>query len=74
MARHVILNVVVTDASGKPVSGLQEKEFTLFDNHQRQQIVSFQGVEGRTAKQRFRLPAAPGRAILILCRLFEGGI
>jgi VWFA-related protein len=50
VARHIILNVVVTDGSGKPVSGLQEKDFTLLDNHQPQRIVSFQGVEGRTAK------------------------
>jgi VWFA-related protein len=50
VAHHIILNVVVTDASGKPVAGLQQKDFTLFDNHQPQQIVSFHGVEGRTAK------------------------
>jgi VWFA-related protein len=50
VARHIILNVVVTDASGKPVSRLQEKDFTLLDNRQPQQIVSFQAVEGRTAK------------------------
>ncbi len=50
LARHIILNVVVTDSSGKPVSGLQEKDFTLLDNQQPQQIISFQGVDGRTAK------------------------
>ena len=50
VARHIILNVVVTDASGKPVSGLQGSDFTLLDNHQPQPIVSFQAVEGRTAK------------------------
>jgi VWFA-related protein len=49
-AHHILLNVVVTDASGKPVSGLQEKDFTLLDNQEPQQIVSFQAVEGRTAK------------------------
>jgi hypothetical protein len=49
VARRIILNVVVTDASGKPVSGLQKTDFTLLDNHQPQQIVSFKGVEGRTA-------------------------
>jgi VWFA-related protein len=48
-AGRIILNVVVTDPSGKPVSGLQETDFTLLDNHQPQQIVSFKGVEGRTA-------------------------
>jgi VWFA-related protein len=50
VAHHIILNVVVTDASGKPVSGLQEKDFTLLDNQQPRQIVSFQAVEGQTAK------------------------
>jgi VWFA-related protein len=50
VARHIILNIVVTDASGKPVSGLQEKDFTLLDNQLPQQIVSFQAVEGRTTK------------------------
>jgi VWFA-related protein len=50
MAEHIILDVVVTDASGKPVSGLQEKDFTLRNNQQPQQIASFQAVEGRTAK------------------------
>jgi len=49
-AHHIILNVVVTDASGNPVSGLQERDFTLLDNQQPQQIVSFHAVEGRTAK------------------------
>ena len=46
MARHIILNVVVTDASGKPVACLQQKDFTLLDNHQPQQIVSFHGSGG----------------------------
>jgi VWFA-related protein len=49
-ARHIILDVVVTDASGKPVAGLQQKDFALLDNHQPQQILSFHGVEGRMAK------------------------
>jgi VWFA-related protein len=59
VAHHIILDVVVTDASGKPVSGLQEKDFTLLDNQQPQQIVSFQAVEGRTAKP-------PAHVILML--------
>jgi len=49
-AHHIILNVVVTDASGTPVSGLQENDFTLLDNQLPQQIVSFQAAEGRTTK------------------------
>jgi VWFA-related protein len=44
------LDVVVTDKPGKPVSGLQQQDFTLLDNKQPQKILSFQAVEGGTAK------------------------
>jgi VWFA-related protein len=43
------LDVVVTDKSGKPVSGLQQQDFTLLDNKRPQKIVSFQAVEGGAA-------------------------
>jgi VWFA-related protein len=43
------LDVVVTDKSGKPVSGLQQQDFTLLDNKQPQKIVSFHAVEGGAA-------------------------
>ncbi|HTB20515.1 MAG TPA: VWA domain-containing protein [Bryobacteraceae bacterium] len=44
--RHITLDVVVTDKSGKPVPGLQEQDFTLLDNKQPQKIVSFEAVQG----------------------------
>ena len=47
--RHMTLDVVVTDRSGRPVPGLQQHDFTLLDNKQPQKIVSFQAVEGGTA-------------------------
>jgi len=47
--RRITLDVVVTDKSGKPVTGLQQQDFTLLDNKQPQKIVSFQAVEGETA-------------------------
>ena len=47
--RRMTLDVVVTDKSGKPVTGLQQRDFTLLDNKQPQKIVSFQAVEGATA-------------------------
>ena len=47
--RQMTLDVVVTDKSGKPVSGLQQQDFTLLDNKQPQRILSFQAVEGGTA-------------------------
>ena len=47
--RNMTLDVVVTDKSGKPVAGLEQRDFTLLDNKQPQKIVSFQAVEGGTA-------------------------
>ncbi len=43
------LDVVVTDKSGKPVSGLGQKDFTLLDNKQPQKILSFEAVAGGAA-------------------------
>jgi VWFA-related protein len=43
---------VVTDASGKPVSGLGEKDFTLLDHDTPQSIATFQEVAGRSASGR----------------------
>jgi VWFA-related protein len=45
-SRQMALDVVVTDKSGKPVTGLQQGDFTLLDNKQPQKILSFQAVEG----------------------------
>ncbi len=39
--RRITLDVVVTDHSGKPVSGLQQQDFTLLDNKKPQAIASF---------------------------------
>lgn len=38
---RIHLDVVVTDRSGKPVSGLQAQDFTLLDNKQPAKILSF---------------------------------
>jgi VWFA-related protein len=43
---RIHLDVVVTDQAGKPVSGLNLKDFTLLDNDQPAKIVSFQAVDG----------------------------
>lgn len=45
-SRTVTLDVVVTDKSGKPVSGLQQQDFTVIDNKQPRKIASFRAVEG----------------------------
>ena len=44
--RRISLDVVVTDHSGKPVPGLQQQDFTLFDDKQPQPIVDFRAADG----------------------------
>jgi VWFA-related protein len=44
--RRVALNVVVTDSSGKPVSGLKQQDFTLKVDKERQDLNSFRAVTG----------------------------
>ena len=48
-SRNMTLDVVVTDKAGKPVGGLEQRDFTLLDNKQTQKIVSFQAVAGGAA-------------------------
>lgn len=40
------LDVLVTDSAGQPVAGLQQQDFTLFDNKKPQPILSFRAVSG----------------------------
>jgi VWFA-related protein len=49
-SRAIILDVVVTDKSGRPVAGLQPQDFTLFDNKQPRNILSFYSADGIAAK------------------------
>lgn len=56
---HVILNVLVVDASDRPVSGLQQDEFTVSDNGYPQKLASFQAVNGAAG-------VAPVHTILLL--------
>jgi VWFA-related protein len=44
------LDVVVTDNSGKPVSGLRPDDFSLLDNGQPQKILSFRAFDGNSYK------------------------
>jgi VWFA-related protein len=46
--RRITLDVVVAEKSEKPVTGLQQDDFTIVDNKQPQKILSFQAVEGAT--------------------------
>lgn len=49
---RVLINVVVTDQSGKPVNGLKEEDFTLLDQDRPQAIRGFQMVDGKSAMGR----------------------
>jgi len=46
LSQHrIILNVHVTDATGRPYSDLQQNDFTLYDNEQPRKIVSFRPIQ-----------------------------
>ena len=48
--RRVTLDVVVTDRSGAPVTGLKAADFKLLDNKRSQSILSLQAATGMTAQ------------------------
>src|SRR5450755_1439888 len=55
------LDVVVTDATGNPISGLNKSDFTLLENGRSQNIISFQAVDGRGS-----LSEPPAKIILVI--------
>jgi VWFA-related protein len=59
LEHRILLNVLVTDASGTPVTGLTAKDFTMLDNGQPQTILSVRAVVGSKG-------IAPVRIILML--------
>ena len=62
---RIKLDVVVTDKSGKPVSGLDLKDFALLDNNLPAKILSFQAIDG-TARPTAADQAADHRVKVIL--------
>jgi VWFA-related protein len=58
------LDVVVTDPSGKPVSGLKPTDFTLLDGGQAVKVVTFHAFDGDSAK-----PDPPVEVILAIDEL-----
>jgi len=47
--RRITLDVVVSDKSGKPIPGLDQRDFTLLDNKQPSKILSFDAIQGSAA-------------------------
>jgi VWFA-related protein len=59
-AEHrIVLNLFVSDASGKPVAGLNQGDFTLLDNGQPRTLTSFREMKGSQG-------TAPVRVMLML--------
>jgi VWFA-related protein len=58
---HIHLDVVVSDAAGKPVTGLQPWDFTLLDNGSPRKILSFRSFDGVAVK-----PDPPVEVILLV--------
>jgi len=56
--RRVVLDVVVTDARGKPVHGLRQKDFSVFEDETKQEIRSFEEMDSRSS-QNFVAPKIP---------------
>ena len=50
-ADRIKIDVLVTDAAGHPVTGLQQQDFTLLDNKKPQPIRSFRAVDGSAADE-----------------------
>jgi VWFA-related protein len=60
---QIKIDVVVTDASGHPVAGLQQQDFTLLDNKKPQPILSFRAVDGSTGDD---TPGEPPVEVILL--------
>lgn len=58
-SHRITLDVVVTGKNGEPVSGLQEKDFSLLDNKHPESIAAFEAHDASTAD-------SPTRAIIVL--------
>jgi len=56
---NITLDVVVTDKSGKPVAGLEQKDFTVLDDKLAQNLKSFRAVEAASS-------ASPVSVILLV--------
>jgi VWFA-related protein len=65
-ANRLMLDVVVTDKSGKPVGGLEQRDFTVLDNGHPQEILSFQAAGSGTVSSNVQSTDPAARIILLV--------
>jgi VWFA-related protein len=63
---RVVLDVVVTDKSGKAVKGLTQKDFTVLDNGHPETVLSFQAVGGAGIAGSAQSTESPVEIILLV--------
>jgi VWFA-related protein len=62
----LMLDVVVTDKSGRPVKDLEEKDFVVRDNGKPQKILSFRAISNDIAPAALHPPEPPVKIILLI--------
>ena len=62
---RIVLDIVVTDGSGKAITGLEEKDFTVLDNGHGQKIVAFHA-SGGESPQPSQAAEPPVKIILLV--------
>jgi VWFA-related protein len=63
---RLVLDVVVTDRSGKPVKGLEQKDFTVLDNGHPETVLSFQASSGEGVATEAQPAGSPVQIILLV--------
>jgi VWFA-related protein len=63
---HILLDVVVTDRSGKAIPGLAEKDFVVRTNGSLQKILSFRAAGDISATDQLQAPKTPVKIILMV--------
>lgn len=63
---RLVLDIAVTDKSGKAVKGLEEKDFTVLDDGHPQKILSFQAVGGGAVAANVHSTEPPVKVILLV--------
>ncbi len=65
-SNHILLDVVVTDRSGKTISGIPQSDFVVRSNGTPQKILSFRAVSGATTTDQLQADKTPVKIILMV--------